>query len=268
MYKAVFTDMDGTLLRNDHSISEATRAMLQKLVAAGIPVVLVSARPIHGILPISRWLGLQNMPIVSLNGGYIGLEEKIIYESAIEPQTIAEIQQIARGFSVTLIYYAGMEWFSESDDAATAKEQRITDVPIRIAPFAELATYWKAHGSGINKIMAVGEPGVVNVLENKLHGMYGNRMNVYTSKPTYLEIMQQGASKTNAVKFLINRYQLRPDEIIAVGDNFNDKDMIAFAGRGIAMGNAPAEVKAVASYVTDTNQQDGVRKALEKFIAV
>lgn len=268
MYKAVFTDMDGTLLRKDHSISEATRELIQKIIAAGIPFVLVSARPMHGILPISKWLGTTSQPIVSLNGAYIGLENKIIFESAMEMEIVEDIQAVAAAYDVTLIYYAGMEWFAEKNNAATAKEQRITEVAVNIAPFDDLRQLWKRRHNRINKIMAIGAAEIVKALEEKLHHMYGPMMNIYTSKPTYLEMMRRDASKTNAVKLMLARYGVLREEVIAIGDNFNDKDMIAFAGTGVAMGNAPDEVKAVADWVTDTNQHDGVRKAFEKFMVV
>ncbi|MBE7170706.1 MAG: HAD family phosphatase [Williamsia sp.] len=266
MYKAVFTDMDGTLLRKDHSISEATRELVRKIVDAGIPFILVSARPMHGILPISQWLGTDHMPIVSLNGAYIGLENKIIFRSAIDLSTVTEIHAVANRYDVTLIYYCGMEWFAEKSNAATLKEQRITEVPVRIAPYEGLLKQWEKDPAGINKIMAIGKKEVIGELEAELHRIYGDQMNVYTSKPTYLEIMRRDASKTNAVKFLMERYGIQREEVIAIGDNFNDKEMIDFAGTGIAMGNAPDEVKAVADWVTDTNQHDGVRKAFEKYI--
>lgn len=268
MYKAVFTDMDGTLLRKDHSISEATRDLIQKIIAAGIPFILVSARPMHGILPISKWLGIDSQPIVSLNGAYIGLENKIIFESALEEEMVEDIHTVAAGYDVTLIYYAGMEWFAEKNNAATIKEQRITKVPVTIAPFDDLRQLWKVRHTRINKIMAIGAAEIVKALEDKLHAMYGPMMNIYTSKPTYLEMMRRDASKTNAVKLMLARYNILREEVIAIGDNFNDKDMIAFAGTGVAMGNAPDEVKAVADWITDTNQHDGVRLALEKFVEI
>ena len=268
MYKAVFTDMDGTLLRKDHSISDATRELIQKIIAAGIPFILVSARPMHGILPISKWLGTESQPIVSLNGAYIGLQNKIIFESAMEEEMVEDIHAVAAAYDVTLIYYAGLEWFTEKNNEATVKEQRITPVPVHIAPFDELRQLWKLRHTRINKIMGIGAKEIVKILEDKLHHLYGPMMNIYTSKPTYLEMMRRDASKTNAVKLMLARYNILREEVIAIGDNFNDKDMIAFAGTGIAMGNAPEEVKAVADWVTDTNQNDGVRKAFEKFIAL
>jgi hydroxymethylpyrimidine pyrophosphatase-like HAD family hydrolase len=76
--------------------------------------------------------------------------------------------------------------------------------------------------------------------------------------------MNPGGSKSNAIRFLIERMGFDRSEVIAMGDNYNDKEMIRFAGMGVAMGNAPDEIKQVADYVTDTNNEDGVRKALEK----
>ena len=71
MYKAVFIDMDGTLLKSDHSVSEVNKLAIQNLIKKGVLVVLISARPLHGILPISKNVVTDDMPIVSLNGGYI-----------------------------------------------------------------------------------------------------------------------------------------------------------------------------------------------------
>jgi hydroxymethylpyrimidine pyrophosphatase-like HAD family hydrolase len=77
--------------------------------------------------------------------------------------------------------------------------------------------------------------------------------------------MDKLGSKSNAVKFVSERLKLDSSEIIAMGDNYNDIEMIKFAGMGVAMGNAPDDIKAIADFVTDTNNDDGVRKALEKF---
>ncbi|MEO7120016.1 MAG: HAD hydrolase family protein, partial [Ginsengibacter sp.] len=83
-----------------------------------------------------------------------------------------------------------------------------------------------------------------------------------------LEIMNIDASKVNAVKFLTGRYNIKQEEIIAIGDNYNDKEMIEFAGMGIAMGNAPDPVKAAANYITKTNNEDGVSLALARFFSL
>jgi Cof subfamily protein (haloacid dehalogenase superfamily) len=148
----------------------------------------------------------------------------------------------------------------------TDDEQKITSIPITIQPFTDTLQYWQNKNEGPNKILVIAEAAVTNEIQNNLQQQFINHLNIYNSKPTYLEVMNKEASKINAVKLLIDRYNIKQDETIAIGDNFNDKEMIAFAGTGIAMGNAPDEVKAVANYITDTNNKDGVYKALGKFI--
>ncbi len=265
MYKAVFIDLDGTLLREDHSISQETKSIIQKLVEKKILIVLVSARPIHGIIPISNWLGLQSYPLVSVNGAYILENKKVIFESDIDLDTVSGLHKATIEFNATMIYYNGLKWFAETNNAAIVKEQRITEVPVIIAPYELLMEEWKLEGSYPNKVMAIGTETIINELQSKLLLIYKDLLNIYTSKPTYLEIMRKDASKTNALKYLIEKYNIKQEEVIAIGDNYNDKEMIMYAGTGIAMGNAPDPIKAVADYITDTNNHDGVRKAIEMF---
>src|SRR5258708_12732774 len=90
MYKAVFLDMDGTLLKSDHSVSDLTKQTIRKLIAKGIPVTLVSARPLNSILPTLRDIGIpEHYPLVTLNGGYIVETEHPIFHSLFYPTTTA-----------------------------------------------------------------------------------------------------------------------------------------------------------------------------------
>lgn len=266
MYKAVFIDIDGTLIKSDHTISEATFAIIQKLKEKNILVVLVSARPLSGISPIIKETGLLNYPVASLNGAYITADEKIIFDSVIDVTVATLVHEQLQKYNATLIYYEQVQWFSEFQNIATDYEQKITSVPITIQPFKKTLQYWQYKNSGPNKIHVIAKAAVVNEIQNNLKEQFINDLNMATSKPAYLEIMNAEASKMNAVKLLIDHYNIKREEIIAIGDNFNDKEMIEFAGTGIAMGNAPAEVKAVADYVTDTNNKDGVAKAIVKFM--
>ncbi len=88
------------------------------------------------------------------------------------------------------------------------------------------------------------------------------------SKPSYLEIMDRSVSKTSAIRFLQERWGVARQQVIAVGDNFNDMDMLEYAGVGVAMGNAPESVKNAADEVTLSNDDDGVAKVIEKYFHV
>lgn len=266
MFKAVFIDIDGTLIKSDHSIGKANISTLQKLKEKNILVVLVSARPLHGILPIAKKVGLSDAPISSLNGSYIANNSTILFESLIDVNTVARLHEALQAYDATIIYYEKMQWFAEAKDEHTIKEQKITEVPVIVQPFATTLEHWTSINSGPNKILVIAEPEVVAKIQLDLQPLFD--LNMWTSKPIYLEMMNRNASKSKAIQFLMKRYNLEQPEIIAIGDNFNDKEMIEYAGLGIAMGNAPDEVKEAANYVTDTNNNDGVAKALVKFIGL
>ena len=266
MYKAVFLDMDGTLLRSDHTVSELTVKTIQNLTEKGIPVILVSARPINAVLPTFRKIGLPaHTPVITLNGSYIVENEQPIFEAVIDLETTERVTAQVRPYKATIAYYLQRAWYSEVSDAWTDHEQKIMDTPLQVGPIDRLVKDWSARRIGPNKMMVMSEPDNIAGIQQHLRSIYNGRLNIYPSKETYLEVMDTRGSKSNAVRFVGERLGLKPAEIVAMGDNYNDVEMIQFAGMGVAMGNAPDDIKARAGFVTDTNNNDGVRKALEKF---
>ena len=266
MYKAVFLDMDGTLLRSDHSISDETIQTIRALTARGIQVVLVSARPINAVLPTFRKIGLpEQTPVITLNGSYIVQSDQPILDVRIDLDTTAQVTLDVRPFKATIAYYLQREWYSEVKDGWTDHEQKIMDVPIVVEPIGRLIDEWSGRGTGPNKMMVMSEPENIARIQQSLRSLYNGRLNIYPSKTTYLEVMDSRGSKSNAVRFVSERMGLASGEIVAIGDNYNDIEMIQYAGLGVAMGNAPDDIKAKADDVTDTNNNDGVRKALEEY---
>ena len=263
MYKAVFIDLDGTLLQSDHCVSDANKQAINQLQEKGILVVIISARPLHGILPISKQVVSDNMPVVSLNGGYIVHNNEVIFQSAISLADAITIHKELKDIELSSMYYSEMEWFAEMENDRIKKEQRITPVKIKIQPFHETIAHWEKEVTGPNKVLITGNKELILSIEKRLIELHKGQLNIYKSQPSYLEVMSLEASKAKAIEFLISKYGIDKKDIIAIGDNYNDKGMIEFAGMGIAMGNAPEEIKSVADYVTDTNNKDGVAKALQ-----
>ncbi len=265
MYKAVFIDMDGTLLTSRHNITDTTKQTIQHLIQMGILVIPISARPLHGMLPLTAPVFDVEKPIVSLNGSYIFHQQAIIHEIKVSLPQAIELHNIISKKPVSTMYYSQMDWYASEHTDAIKKEQRITSVPIIIQPFDKTASIWEKQQAGPNKILITGNEAEILAIEKELLAQYQNELNIYKSQPRYLEVMHQQASKTNAIKLLMAKYGIQQDEIIAIGDNYNDKSMIEFAGMGVAMGNAPDEIKKLANYITDTNNNEGVAKALKKF---
>ena len=104
-------------------------------------------------------------------------------------------------------------------------------------------------------------------LEEKLRQELGKRINVYRSEAFYLELVPKGIDKAASLSRLLERTRIKQEEVIAIGDGFNDLSMIRYAALGVAMANAPDGVKESADYITArTNNEDGVAEVLEKFV--
>jgi Cof subfamily protein (haloacid dehalogenase superfamily) len=267
MYKAVFTDMDGTLLQENHTVSEASKQIIQHLIKEGIPVIPISARPLHGMLHITDAVFPADIPVVSLNGSYIYHNGAIIYQIDVTLQEAEAIHALASKHPVSAMYYSQMQWFADAESAMVKKEQRITPVPITVQPFDKTIVEWEQKKAGPNKILIAGDAPLILNVEQELLQQFGSTLNIYKSQPRYVEVMNHAASKTNAMQIIMKMYGLQQSEVVAIGDNYNDKGMIEFAGLGIAMGNAPEEIKAAANMITDSNNNDGVAKALKKIFA-
>ena len=265
MYKAVFTDMDGTLLEDYCTISEASQKIIKYLLDLGVFVIPVSARPLHGMMPVLKPVFDERMPIVSLNGSYIYYKGEIINDVRINISHTIKVYQALKNYDVTPIFYNQKEWYSDRNNEMIQKEQRITPVQIIIKEFDALLAQWDRLEHSPNKIVVVGDEKIIKEVQAKLLSLFEDQLNIYTSDARYLEIMDKQASKKTGVEILMNKWRFKSEEIIALGDHFNDKDMLEFAGMGIAMGNAPNDIKAIANYITDTNKNDGFAKALQYF---
>jgi Cof subfamily protein (haloacid dehalogenase superfamily) len=119
---------------------------------------------------------------------------------------------------------------------------------------------------GINKMLWYDEIQRINTFEREMRGLLSPSVNFHTSQPIFLEFVDVKASKAIALGKLGEHYGIRREEMIAVGDGFNDLSMIEYAGLGVAMDNAPAEIKKAADFVTLSNENDGVAHVIEKFI--
>jgi Cof subfamily protein (haloacid dehalogenase superfamily) len=206
MYKAVFVDMDGTLLKKDHSISEANKNAIQRLLDKGILVIPISARPLHGILPITQKVLPDSIPVVSLNGSYIYHKEEIISQIDISLPEVATVHEQLKLHELSLMYYSQMQWYSTQLTPAIEKEQRITDIAIQILPFDKILSIWKQENTGPNKILVTGDKDLILEVEKRLIGQFSGKLNVFKSQPRYLELMHIEASKTKAIQFLMNQY--------------------------------------------------------------
>ena len=247
-YKMLVLDLDGTLTNNYKEITPRTKEALMQAQAKGVRVVLASGRPTYGITPIANELMLTNHGgfILAFNGGKI-----IDYTSreTVFEQTIGKPE-------VEALYNA-----ADKDNNYVEHEAFINKLPVTHCDnFVEDLQY------PINKCLIVGDPTPLHELELQLSKDLFGQVEVYRSAGFFLECVPPGVDKAKSLERLLAMVNIDKDDVIAVGDGFNDLSMIEYAGLGVAMDNAPGEVKSRANFVTSSNDEDGVAKVIEKFI--
>ncbi|OAV39896.1 Cof-type HAD-IIB family hydrolase [Clostridium saccharobutylicum] len=263
-FKMVCLDIDGTLLNSSHKITQNVKKEINIIAnEKQIPVILVSARMPKGIIFLQRELEIEQ-PIICYSGALIlDKNGQILSNEIISSLSLEEIYEVTKKFNVHMSLYKDDDTIYLLYLLTRFVLSEITNIIPTVIDFKNLIYKWKKEGTGPNKILCMSNPDkIINLKES----IKNNDLNIYPSKPTYLEIMPSKASKTSAINVLQKKFKVEQSEIIAMGDNYNDVDMIEYAGVGVAMGNAPDEVKKHSNYITSTNDQDGVAKAIIKLI--
>ncbi|MBK6266978.1 HAD family phosphatase [Marivirga sp. S37H4] len=267
MYKAICTDIDGTLLNANRKLSERTISAIRSL-DDDIPVILASSRMPAAMRHLQQVLGIEKHPLICYNGGYVIDQGHIIrtLDSVTIPFPIArKIASWAEKSSLHASFYFEDHWYAPSLDEWTEREINNTQVQAKILSNSAIISRWHATQTGAHKIMCMGDPQLIDALVKQLKDQK-EPLHLYRSKDTYLEIAPLQISKASALALLLkNKYKFSVDDVIAFGDNFNDIELLNVVGKGIAVQNAREELKAVANEITDSAKEDGVAKAIEKY---
>ena len=256
MYKLVAIDLDGTMLNSYGMVTESTKQVIKNTINKGIEVIIASGRPIDSIKTIAKEIGSENYFIAG-NGA-------LIYNIYTE-KTI-----IAKGLKYNVLYY-----YKENLKKEENKKTNITIVEdvyeyiknlenekfLKITVCDETKSVFN---SIIRKLRTVEDIDVLDVLHMSRKMIKQGTEDV-PIEYYYTEISLKDVDKWNAIEYLANKMNISKDEIIAIGDNINDKEMIENAKVGIAMGQSTPVITEIADFVTSNNNEDGVAKALEKY---
>ena len=261
-YKMICADIDGTLVNTSHVLTQKTKETVKKAVEHGVVFALISARPPEGMFYLNDEIGIEEY-IVSFGGSLILKRgQKPIYADVLETEQVVEIYEMSKHTGLNLSIYEGERLFVESIDWRVSLEQKIARAVPNIVDFQELFQ----RGIKPCKLLYLGEPDEIQTFMKLTQKRFEGRLNIYTSKPDYLEVCPLTSTKMSGIDHLAAHYGIGRAEIMAIGDQFNDLSMIEQAGLGVAMGNAPEGVKEKADFVTLDNDHDGVAYAIEKFV--
>lgn len=260
--RLLVADIDGTLVRSDKSLSERTIDAAKRLVDAGISISLISARPPSGMLWIADRLGLT-APLAAFNGGTIVQPDGVLLSTARLAPDVARraLALIDRPAIVKWLFHAG-RWHIERPDGThdVAERKAANQQPVIGGDFHQLL-------DAADKIVAVTDDhAMLAALEPHVARALGNGATVARSQPYYLDITAPAANKGDGVAVLAGAAGVPLDAVAVIGDQRNDIAMFRRAGLAIAMAQAPAEVRACATRVTGSDDEDGVAQAIDSIL--
>ena len=259
-YSAVFLDIDGTLLNSRNQIMPCTQSHLKYLQDRGIPIVLCSARPPKGVSLVAEQAGLCG-PVACYNGGLVYDERStILRDVGINIHLAMDFRQFVLNRFPDLVVSAYLYnvWLAEDPrHPLIEQESEISGCTALKGTLVRAASA----ASQVHKLLCMGDAMSIRTLQKEVQEHFPNLM-ALRSKATYLEILPRESTKGSAVQVLLDRYGLSAKQAVAFGDSDVDVDMLRYCGLGVAMGNAPKQVKEAADYVTASNDEEGVYIAL------
>ncbi len=289
MYKLMAIDLDGTLLNSYGEVSAETREALLKAKEQGTEVVLASGRPISSTESLALELGVDNY-LISGNGAvvYDIKKQEVIYDRFLTKQQVLKIAKLCEENSFFYNVYTEDEVIASSlnynilfyhKENVKKIEERRTHINVvqNIAEYIEQSgkekflkiTVCDESQFIFNSIMKkLREINGIDVLE--VAHMSKKKIKQGTEDVNiqyyYTEITNQNVNKWTAIEFLLKKLNIDKSEVIAIGDNINDKEMIENANLGVVMGNSNPKMKEIGNVIVADNNSDGVCEAIRKYV--
>jgi Cof subfamily protein (haloacid dehalogenase superfamily) len=258
----LLSDVDGTLVTKQKVLTPRTQAAVKMLGEAGIAFTVTSSRPPRGLFHLIEPLNLQ-LPIGGFNGGGLVRPDLTVAEALLlSPEAAREAVKITLKHNMDPWVYTETEWYVRDLGAPhVARESfTITFPPNEVKDFGNTLDH-------CGKIVAVGDdPAAVLACNRELDAALSGEASATRSQSYFIDITHPNANKGTMVTTMARLLSIPTSEIATIGDMANDLLMFAKSGLSIAMGNAADDVKARANFVTDTNENDGFAKAVERYL--
>lgn len=289
MYKLVAIDLDGTLLNSYGEVSNKNKEAIQKSMEKNVEIVLASGRPIMSVKNLANEIGCNNY-IICGNGTitYDIQNEEVIYNRFLEKSKVLQIIRICEENSIFYNVYTKdtiltknlnyniLFYHQENASKPEDKKTRITLMQ-NIEEYIQnrkLEDYLKIticdndkviFGSIIRKLRTIKDVDVLDVAHMSRKIIKDGTENV-PMEYYYTEITNTNVDKWQAIENLIEKLGIKREEVIAIGDNINDAEMVKNAGLGVMMQNSAPYIKEMADVIVSDNDNDGVAEAIEKYI--
>jgi Cof subfamily protein (haloacid dehalogenase superfamily) len=262
--RAVAMDLDGTVLDETFQPSARTTEAIASAEAAGIACLVATGRMFVSARRIAAQLGIRR-PLVCYQGALVAdpVSGEVLVHRPIEAPLAREILRAmptehARHSNL----YIDDELYVWEENEATRRYSQVSGVEMHIVgPLAD----WIERPT--TKIVTVGRPDEMDVLRDELQPLFGSRAFIAKSLPYFLEFAAPGVSKASGLALLADLLGFSPEQAVAVGDAENDREMLDWAGCGLAVANASDLLKGEAAAVIPSVHDDGVAQLLEALVA-
>ena len=261
-FKLIALDVDGTLLNDHHQITRQTRQTIRQAHEAGARIVLCTGRGPASTLPILRELGLEGTMITHNGAATIASDgTTLLHQYSFALEEIVPLVEYARREGVHFDVCTPFEMYIEQiEEHEKQMYETFFIQPNLVADVTNL-------GMPLVKLTLFGEREVLDRVEKDWHEqkLYGD-LRMIRSGEVFIDVMSPKANKGNALRDLAASWHIAAEHVVAIGNYYNDVEMLNFAGLGIAVGNSPDGVKQAADVVTATNNEDGVHQALLNYV--
>jgi Cof subfamily protein (haloacid dehalogenase superfamily) len=258
----VLADVDGTLVTEEKILTERARAAVKALHRAGIRFAITSGRPPLGMGMLFDPLDIET-PIAGFNGGlFVDRHLAILEQKTVPPDVARQAIDLMRARGLDTWVYTGNDWLITKADAPhVAREAWTVKFQPKVVPDIG------EHLQQVAKIVGVSDDlDLVRRCEAEAQAAFGQRATANRSQPYYLDVTNKDANKGAVADYLARHLGVPEEEIATIGDQQNDVLMFKRSGLSIAMGNASDEVKAQATAVTASYNDEGFAKAMETFV--
>ncbi len=262
MIKLVVTDIDGTIYNPEMGITREIKNCFNRLKDNNVELVIATGRTFKSTKGMAERFEVE-VPLICYQGALVADFNGEIWDAKYyNEKTARKVINDLRKQNVHMNVYVDDQLYVENDDDYI--KEYIKD---KMIDYKVVRSFDDLDLKKLNKVLAIdNDKNLINSLVKELGEKYKEDTFVVKSTDYFCEIADKYATKGNAVRFLAKKWGLKLDEVLAIGDQNNDIDMIKVAGIGVAMGNGTQEIKNEADYVTDSVDNFGFIKAINKFV--
>ncbi len=263
--RLIVADLDGTLLNSAHALSPANERAIREAQARGVRFTVATGKSYGSTLDLIRCFDIQ-IPIIASNGTQVFWPDGTLLHADPIPHEVAlDVTRVGLSRGFVPVIYTRTGTIAEVIDANVREIMAHHEPEPEVVP-SLIAALESGRYADKLVLMSQDHAALAAFYAELAAPLAGRAQLVWSGLASLFEVMPARVSKATALRVILDRLGIAPEETLALGDNCNDFEMIRLAGVGVAMGQAPADVQAGADYVARSHDEDGVAEAIQRFV--